>query len=436
MAFCVLASKAPRERMTAILLGISIFCLAALSAAVSAIDTALASLDAEGRRVLRDRDPRSSRILETYSADARGFEGALMLANRMADLPLIVLCLIALQRIPFFQQMPHALAAGLMFAAVIFICEIAPKTAAIAHPVRVMHLGLPLARLLRAWLSPVCGVLQNLSESVADLVTRRPPHAPSRLTDEELHTLIVLSHEEGDLLRGETRILEEILKLARDNAKHCMTPRVDVFTIADNLSNEEAAEILRGKRYRRVPVRGESPDDILGVLDVRKFLLNSGIPYLEQLVPPAFIPETMNALELLRSFLARRQQLAIIVDEYGGIEGIVTLSDLVEEILADAAPQNEPELYIEKLGDGRILASGSARLDDLGEVLGFHWEEDGIETIGGFVLNQLGHMPRQGTRLPYNGWEITVRRATRKRIREILIEHVSGADLPAEGGLL
>jgi CBS domain containing-hemolysin-like protein len=144
-----------------------------------------------------------------------------------------------------------------------------------------------------------------------------------------------------------------------------MTPRVDALCLPDDLTREELAMRLRSARYRRVPVYGETPDDLLGVLDVRAYLEAGNVHYIEMLTPPSFVPETMRAVDLLRSFLNRPQALAIVLDEHGGTEGVITRADLLEEILGEALPGGDRELYLEALGEGQLLASGSARLEDI-----------------------------------------------------------------------
>src|SRR5438045_7245675 len=114
--------------------------------------------------------------------------------------------------------------------------------------------------------------------------------------------------------------------------------------------------------------------------------------------------------------------MAIVVDEFGGTEGIITMADIVEDILSDAAPLGDADLYIEPLEDGKFLVSGNARLDDLSEHLGFELEAEGIDTIGGLVFNRLGYLPPSGTRFEMPRLAITVRRTSRKRIEEILLE--------------
>src|ERR1700737_5516003 len=191
-------------------------------------------------------------------------------------------------------------------------------------------------------------------------------------------------------------MIQEIIKLGDKTAKDCMTPRVDTFVLPDNLTNEEAIARVKERRHRRVPVYVDTPDQILGIIDVKTFLLHPPEHYTETLLLPSFVPETMKALELLKLFLTHAQGLAVVVDEFGGTEGIITLADIVEEILSDALPRGDADLYIERLHDGKFLVSGNARLDDLSEHLGFDIEAEGIDTIGGLVLNRLGYWPAWG----------------------------------------
>jgi CBS domain containing-hemolysin-like protein len=215
-------------------------------------------------------------------------------------------------------------------------------------------------------------------------------------------------------------MIQEILKLGDKNVRDCMTPRVDLFAIPDDLTNEEAMERLRVGRHRRVLVYGETPDDIVGTLEVTLFFLNPAEHYTERLHPPSFVPETMKALDLLKSFMKHPQGMAVVVDEYGGTEGVVTLNDIIEEVISDAVPSGEQELYIEPLGEGRVIAAGRTRLDDLAE-FGFNLETEGVDTIGGLVFNQTGSIPRVGMCIEINKVWIRVRRSSRRGVEEVLL---------------
>jgi CBS domain containing-hemolysin-like protein len=276
---------------------------------------------------------------------------------------------------------------------------------------------------------PVARGLQRVSERLTDLVTPASLKPIPYLSEDELETLVEMSAEEGALHESESEMIQEIIKLGDKTAKDCMTPRVDTFAVPDDLTHEELVPKLRARRHRRVPVYGETPDDILGVLDVASFLLDPSAPYQERLAPPSFVAETMKAIDLLRSFLSHPQGLAFVVDEHGGLEGIVTLADIVEEIISDAVPVAERELYLETVGEGQILASGAARLDDINEMLNTHLEAEGLDTIGGLVFNRLGALPRPGTQIELDGLRVIVRRTSRKRIEELLIEQ---SDAPTD----
>jgi magnesium and cobalt transporter len=252
--------------------------------------------------------------------------------------------------------------------------------------------------------------------------------ARAELGPEEAETLAWVREEEGELTLPEAEALTEVLRLSRATVRHYMTPRVDVVFVEDEMTNDEVRTLLLKKKFLRLPVIGETPDEVVGLLDTRALgRLPAGMHFTEVLLPPSFVPETMEASALLTSFLKHRQPLAVVLDEFGGVEGVVTLQDFIEEILGDAAPRVEADLYIEQLGDGRILAAGTARLDDLTEYLGFDAAREGIETIGGYIIHELGKLPRQGASVRLGPWKVTVRAMTQRRVREVALQRVRPA---------
>ncbi len=402
--------------------------LGAVSATLSAIETAMFSMNQERRRKLRARDPRRAVIFESLMVRPDDVANTILLANTFMNLPLLVLILWTGQSFAHSEGLPGWPLVTLAFVVIVVFCELLPKLVAFAAPVRTTRLSLPFVQRLIPVLGPLTIFLRRICEGVVERLAGKRLAPLPNLTDEEMETLVEIGREEGTFDETESRLLREVMKLRNESAKHCITPRVDVFTLPDDLTNAEAAQRVRRKRYRFVPVRGETPDDILGLLDVKEFLLHpSASHYTERLQPPSFVPETMKALDLLRSFTHHRQHLAILLDEYGGIEGIVTLSDLVEQLLGEEGPGARNELYIERLGGNRVLTAGGARLDDLADQIGIDSDGKDMETIGGLVIEHFGSVPRPGESFIHGGWRITVRRATRKRVKEVLIE-------PAEEG--
>lgn len=401
--------------------GALVVVLAGSSALFSAIETALFSLQPQHIERLKKRRESIGPALARLMENRRRVLSALLLADALVNLPLIILSLWLL-RTQAASHVPFWAAALLIFALIVFVCDLVPKLLALAETYRVASVGLRVMRGLMLVFDPLARALQKVSEKLADALTPASLQPNPTLTEEEMETLVEMSAEEGVLHATESEMIQEIIKLGDKTAKDCMTPRVDTFAVPDDLSHEELIPLLRLRRYRRVPVYGETPDDILGVLDVRSFLLEPAVHYTERLAPPSFVSETMPAIALLHGFLKHPQGLAFVVDEHGGIEGMVTLADLVEEILSDAVPVGEQALYIEAIGPGRLLASGSARLDDIRELMDVRFEEEGIDTIGGFVFNRLGTLPRPGTEMVWDGVKVTIRRTSRKRIEEVLLE--------------
>ncbi len=404
-----------------IAIAILLLVLVASSALFSAIETALFSLQPQHLERLKNRRESIGPALAKIMENPRRLLSAILLADSLVNLPLILLCLWLLREYAA-TAVPFWVAALLIFALIVFVCDLVPKLLALGDPYRVARLGVSVMRVMMPVVDPIARGLQRVSERMADALTPDSIQPIPFLSEDELETLVELSAEEGTLHASESEMIQEIIKLGDKTAKDCMTPRVDTFALPDDLAHGELIPKLRARRYRRVPIYGETPDDILGVLDVLPFLLDPAMPYQERLAPPSFVAETMKAIDLLRGFLSHPQGIAFVVDEHGGFEGIVTLADIVEEIISDAVPVTERALYIETIGDGKLLANGSARLDDINEMLHSHLEEEGIDTIGGLIFNRLAALPRPGTQLEIDDLRFTVRRTSRKRIEEVLVE--------------
>src|SRR5205085_10086964 len=411
--------------MTLPVLTILLFSIAVLifwSGLFSGLETALFSLKSHQLRRLEEKHPSLKQFIRVFRENPRRVLNVLLLGDALVNIPLFVLCLFLLWEGPGAGRIPQWLATTVIFAIVVLFCDLIPKLLALSAPYRLSALGVFTLKALMPLLDRVGHLLEHFSTAIVDRLTPLHLRKRTRMSDEELETLVEMGEEQGTLHESEGEMIQEIIKLGDKTAKDCMTPRVDTFTLPDDLTNPDAIAQLKQRRHRYVPVYADTPDQIVGIIDAKRFLLYPSDHYTETLVAPSFVPETMKAMDLLRSFLTHPQGLAIVVDEFGGTEGIITLSDIVEEIMRDAAPLGDADLYIEPLQDGRCLVNGNARLDDLSEHLGLQLEAEGIETVGGFVFNRLGYLPPSGTCFELPRLAITVRRTTRKRIEEILLE--------------
>jgi CBS domain containing-hemolysin-like protein len=346
----------------------------------------------------------------------------IVLVDTLVNILLIILT-VAIARsitIPF----PYWVKTLFLFALIVVACDLVPKMLALRDPFRFARQAIMLLRLLLPLFGPVSRITQRASELMASFFLSTKPERVEQFNDEELIALVELSAEQGQLRADEQEMIEAIIKLGNKSVKDCMTPRVDAFFINDSMTNEEVIQQLRIKRRARVPVFGESPDEILGILDVKIFLADPSEHYTEQLGAPSFVPETMRALDLLRAFLKHPQRLAIVIDEFGGTEGVVTMGDILDEILAEVAPRGDEELYLEELGNGAWLACGSVRLEDLEEALHLDFDTEEFDTLNGLIFNRLGYVPRSGETVQVPPLELEVRESTRRRVVEVKLRRI------------
>jgi putative hemolysin len=412
------------------IIAILVFC----SALFSGVETALFSLKPHQLRRLEANHARLTKFIQLFRENPRRVLNVLLLGDGLVNVLLVVLCLFFLWEGPLAGRIPQWVAGIVIFAIVVLLCDLIPKLLALSAPYRLSAIGAFALQISMPLLDRIGHGLETVSAYVVDRLTPSHLRTSPRLSDEELGTLIEIGEEEGALYEGEAEMIQEIIKLGDKTAKDCMTPRVDSFMLPDDLTNEEVIPRLKERRHRRVPVYADTPDQILGIIDVKMFLMDPSDHYTEKLIAPSFVSETMRALELLKLFLTHAQGLAIVVDEFGGTEGVITMGDIVEEILSDAVPRGDVETYIEPLKDGKFLVSGNARLDDLSEHLGFQIEAEGIDTIGGFVFTRLGYLPPSGTELEIPRLAVTVRRTGRKRIQELLLEKTTAVVVDETSG--
>jgi len=396
--------------------------LAVLSAFISGIETALFSIREWRLHRWRKQDPKRVEQFERLMKNPREVLSVILLVDTLVNILLIVLTVAIVRSITI--PVPYWVKTLFLFALIVLACDLVPKMLALRDPFRFARQAITLLRSLLPLFGPVSRVTQRASEVIASFFLPTRAERVEQFGDEELIALVELSAEQGQLRADEQEMIEAIIKLGNKSVKDCMTPRVDAFFISDAMTNDEVIQQLRIKRRARVPVFGDSPDEILGILDVKAFLADPSEHYAEKVDVPSFVPETMRALDLLRAFLKHPQRLAIVIDEFGGTEGVVSMSDILDEILADVAPRGDEELYLEELGNGAWLACGSVRLEDLEEALHLDFATEEFDTLNGLIFNRLGYVPRSGEKVQVPPLDLEVRQSTRRRVVEVKLRRM------------
>ncbi|WKW12656.1 hemolysin family protein [Pseudogemmatithrix spongiicola] len=306
------------------------------------------------------------------------------------------------------------------------IGELVPKSLALQFPTKVSRLTvLPLLLSLKLMRWPIS--LLNGSGAAILRALRMPTHGHAHIhSPTEIEYLIAESREGGQLDPQESQRLREALRLGMRTVGELMVPRTRVVGIADDTTWPEVVEVLRRTPFSRLPVYEETLDHVVGVLHVRdvvRRLIDGAEPpasLRDVITPVLVVPETMAVDRLLERLRAERKALAIVADEFGGTAGLITVGDLLDELLGETGDEFKPkENAPQRLADGRVRLPGALRLDEATPWVGVHWEADAY-TVGGLVMERLGRLPVAGDALEVDGVRIEVE-ALRGRAVEWLV---------------
>lgn len=252
-------------------------------------------------------------------------------------------------------------------------------------------------------------------------------------SDDNLEQAIMDAREEGDVEAEESNMLLSILELSEKQVQEIMTPRTDITCLTYDATIREAAQCILENGHSRIPVYKDTKDNIIGIIyakDLLTYIVGDEHDYsdpVEKIArPPFFIPETKSSAELLQEFRARKNHIAIVVDEYGGTSGLITIEDLLEIIVGDIedefdAPKEED---VQKVNEDEYLLHGRAMLDDLNDV-DIPIESDEVDTIGGYLSLQAGHVPVVNEVFTVGDWEFTVIEADTKQIHKISAKKIT-----------
>ena len=324
----------------------------------------------------------------------------------------------------------------------VVVGELVPKGIALGHPERTaLAVSTPVRWFFTVW-RPFIWLLQRSTELLLRLLGLEPPGAEHQAHSEaELRMLLSSSAEQGEIELDEQEMLSKVFDFADKDVSDVMVPRPQVAAISIELSAEGALEAVLDSPYTRYPVYRESLDDIVGVLHIRSLIeaMRDGDLVsvdLESLVHPAYmVPETKDLGELLTEFRRSNQHLAVVIDEYGSMEGIVTLEDLLEEIVGEIEDEFDlPGEAVERVDEDTIRIDGTFPIDDFNERFGCSLSDDDYHTVAGFVFGLLGRAAEPGDEVSYDGVTFEVDSVEGQRIDRLTVrfEEWRRSDEPVE----
>lgn len=384
-------------------------------------ETALFSLGKWQARQLAERDPKAGGMVLRLLAEPQDLLATMVLGNTFANAALLATALwMALSG----HWHPGVTVVALLVL-ILLGCEVLPKTLAVRQAEQwSMRVARPL--LFLGWFTrPLREIAQRLNMALLGALIPQSIKPQGTISDGDYQELLELAYQHGALAESEKEIILQIISLDQRTVKEVMKPRPQVTCISDDLSVEEMIAAARQCKHRRIPIYDETPDTIVGILNTRALLLDPQIDLAEAIEFPSFVPETMNLLQLLKSLQRQQRGLAIVLDEFGGTAGVVTVEDILEEMVGEIRSEGEAEGFVmEKLEPGRWRVNGTMRLDDFRREYPDLGEVPEVETLGGLLMDQLGVVPGVGQSVTFRGLRLTARVADERRIRELLVEVV------------
>ncbi|HET9228206.1 MAG TPA: hemolysin family protein [Thermoanaerobaculia bacterium] len=397
-------------------------------AAVSSVLSAL--LERSGPIRLRHwAEEAGGRLRRLYDSPQRFvlFRFLLSMASRLAPVGLFATLTELLARFRVAHPVAWALGIVLVIVAVIE----ATNRALVGHdPERALRALTRVYRAVLLFLSPVLTLLSPLVPAVSLERDRREDGTEEEsATDEEIEAFIDVGTREGILEPEQGEWLWSIVDFRDTAVRSVMTPRIDMICAPVDCPLDALAERFVESGHSRIPLYQDSIDNIVGVLHIRDVLRASRLPdpppAQEMIKPPLFIPETKPLGELLKELQARFQQVAIVVDEYGGTAGLVTVEDLIEEIVGEIMDEHEAlAAELEPLEGGGYRLDGRAHIDLLDELFQVEIEDPEYETVAGLIFSSLGHVPQVGESVDENGLRFTVEAVADRRIQTVRVERI------------
>jgi putative hemolysin len=309
---------------------------------------------------------------------------------------------------------------------ILFGCEILPKSLAVRAPEQwALRVARPMRTVQRAtgWLERL---FRRFNEWLLNSVLPGAVKPMPSLPDEEYKELVDLAVQQGALALSEKEIILQIISLDRKTVRDVMRPRSQMAAIPDDLSVEEIVAAARKHKHRRLPVYDETPDTIVGVLNTQVFLLDPNANLEDAIELPSFVPESMNLLQLLKSLERQQRGMAIALDEFGGTAGIVTVEDILCEVLGRMPAEVETDggFVMEKIASGRWRLSGTVPVGDFRREHPELGAVTTVDTMGGLLVSLLEAVPAAGESAVYRGLRLTAHVVEDRRVKELLVEVV------------
>ncbi|MBI3316547.1 MAG: HlyC/CorC family transporter [Candidatus Omnitrophica bacterium] len=407
--------------MTLIVPFFGVLLLLGLSAFFSASETALFSLTRMEKRRLEERHPIASIWISKHLENPRRTLISIIIGNLVVNT--LASAMVTLTALNLWGTQYLGLAVLGFTLALIFFGDIVPKVLAIrskegvvlfaAFPLQVAAILLFPFRKLTHWISDAL---------LGFIVGDKKEHPVDAISQDELHALVKIGEEEGILDRQERHMLQKLFELGKHPVKDIMTPRIDVAGLDIDAPRDEQETLIQKYHHHYFPVYRDSLDHVLGVVSVQEYVLYPDQSLSDLIDQPLYVPSTKRIDDLLSEFREKKKSFAVCVDEYGGMAGIVTQEDVLEEIFGEFYDEySKVENPIRPTGPQEYLVEAKIPLKEFNEYFSLHLESPDASTLGGFILEKLGEVPTVGKMIKAEKCEIKIQDMIRQRIKMVIV---------------
>ncbi len=416
--------------------------LVVLSAFFSSAETAFSSANRIKMRSLAEEGNKTAalvnKILDSYSK----LLSAILIGNNVVNLSassLATTIAIALSEPLGLQaSLMTGLATGILTVVVLLGGEIVPKTWANLYADKIVLVYAPIMRFLMVILTPVIFIVDKISTAILKLFRIDPSKKNSSMTENELRSYVDVSHEDGVIEEEEREMIYNVFDFGDSLAKDIMIPRIDMVTVEDTATYKEVMELFRENMYTRLPVYHDSTDNIIGIINVKDFLFVKDTEKftIKDIMRDAYYTyEYKKTSDLMMEMRKSSSNIALVLNEYGSTEGMITLEDLLEEIVGEIRDEydEDEETLIQDLGDNTYVVPGGMKIDDINNSIDTEFSSEDYDSIGGLIIEKLDKLPEEGETVELeDGTVLTVKTVNQNRIEEVLMKLPSMAETNSE----
>jgi len=394
-----------------------------LSAFFSASETALTSLSKIRLRNMVDDGVKNAKLIEKILSNQSKLISAILVGNNLVNIGASALA--TSFAIDTFGSNVVGFVTGILTFMVLVFGEITPKTFANQKAEKVCCWVIKPIAFCVFIFTPIVVVLNFITGILFKILGCDFDKKVPTITESEFKTMVNVGHEEGVLEVDEREMINNVMGFGDSDAKDVMTPRTDIVAIEINSSYEDVLSLFKKEQFSRLPVYNENIDDIIGIISIKDvmFFDNSSEFDISSLMrKPYFTYESKSCSELFSIMRTKSLSIAVILDEYGGTSGIVTLEDLLEEIVGEISDEYDDETEeIKAIKEGEFIVDGSAKIADVNDMIGTNFESEDFDSIGGYVVGVIGRFPEKGETIEDSNVKFIIEETDRNRIGKIRI---------------